>query len=206
DGQRFMDRYDRQAELAPRDIVARAIDAEMKKTGADRVWLDISHRDADYIKERFPNIYTRCLEFGFDMTREPLPVVPAAHYQCGGVVTNVDGETEIAGLFAAGEVGCTGLHGANRLASNSLLEALVVAHRAAGKVKDWGTGEKGKRERVESQGQSNSNSTVYPLPSSPVSPFSLPAWESGGAADLDELVVITHNWDEIRRCMWDYVG
>ena len=206
DGERFMDRYDQRAELAPRDIVARAIDAEMKKTGADCVWLDISHRDADYIKERFPNIYTRCLEFGFDMTREPLPVVPAAHYQCGGVVTNVDGETEIAGLFAAGEVGCTGLHGANRLASNSLLEALVVAHRAAGKVTDWGTGEKGKGERVELQGPFNSNSTVYPLPSSPVPSLSLPAWESGNAANLDELVVITHNWDEIRRCMWDYVG
>jgi L-aspartate oxidase len=198
-----MDRYDKQAELAPRDIVARAIDAEMKKTGADCVWLDISHRDADYIKERFPNIYNRCLEFGFDMTREPLPVVPAAHYQCGGVVTNVDGETGIAGLFAAGEVGCTGLHGANRLASNSLLEALVVAHRAAAKAKDGGTERKG---RVELQDPFNSNSTTNSLPSPPVSPFSLPAWESGNAANLDELVVITHNWDEIRRCMWDYVG
>jgi L-aspartate oxidase len=206
DGQRFMDRYDKQAELAPRDIVARAIDAEMKKTGADCVWLDISHRDADYIKERFPNIYTKCLEFGFDMTREPLPVVPAAHYQCGGVVTNVDGETEIEGLFAAGEVGCTGLHGANRLASNSLLEALVVAHRAAGKVKDWKIGEKENGERVELQGPSNSDSNVYPLSSSVVPRLSLPPWESGNAANLDELVVITHNWDEIRRCMWDYVG
>jgi len=203
DGERFMDRYDQRAELAPRDIVARAIDAEMKKTGADCVWLDISHRDADYIKERFPNIYTRCLEFGFDMTREPLPVVPAAHYQCGGVVTNVDGETEIAGLFAAGEVGCTGLHGANRLASNSLLEALVVAHRAATKLQR-GTGEQGKGEIVESTSPVNSISKISPLPSSPF-PL-LPAWESGNVANLDELVVITHNWDEIRRCMWDYVG
>jgi L-aspartate oxidase len=203
DGERFMDRYDQRAELAPRDIVARAIDAEMKKTGADCVWLDISHRDAEYIKERFPNIYTKCLEFGFDMTREPLPVVPAAHYQCGGVVTNVDGETGIAGLFAAGEVGCTGLHGANRLASNSLLEALVVAHRAATKLQR-GTEEQGKGEIVESTSPVNSISKISPLPSSPF-PL-LPAWESGNVANLDELVVITHNWDEIRRCMWDYVG
>ncbi len=203
DGQRFMDRYDEQAELAPRDIVARAIDAEMKKTGADCVWLDISHRDADYIKERFPNIYTRCLEFGFDMTREPLPVVPAAHYQCGGVMTNVDGETGITGLLAAGEVGCTGLHGANRLASNSLLEALVVAHRAATKLQR-GTGEQGEGEIIELTSKVNSISKISPLPSSPFP--RLPAWESGNAANLDELVVITHNWDEIRRCMWDYVG
>ncbi|MGE5616855.1 MAG: FAD-binding protein, partial [Bacillota bacterium] len=177
-GERFMPAHDARAELAPRDIVARAIDFEIKKHGVDCVYLDITHKGPDFIRAHFPTIYGRCLEFGIDITREAIPVVPAAHYQCGGVVTDLRGRTAVQGLYALGEVSCTGLHGANRLASNSLLECLVFSESAANEI----------------------------LAAAPVEVPPLPHWDESRVTDADEEVVISHNWDELRRTMWNYVG
>jgi L-aspartate oxidase len=178
-GERFMPRHDERAELAPRDIVARAIDFEIKKHGIDCVYLDITHKGAEFIREHFPTIHARCLEFGIDMTTQPIPVVPAAHYTCGGLTTDLRGRTAVAGLYALGETACTGLHGANRLASNSLLECLVFSEAAAQDILAHGK--------------------TPPPPA-------LPAWDESRVTDADEEVVISHNWDELRRTMWNYVG
>ena len=170
--------HDPRLELAPRDVVARAIDFEMKKHGVDFVLLDISHKSPEFLQEHFPNIKAKCLELGIDITKEAIPVVPAAHYTCGGVMTDLHGHTDLAGLFAIGETTYTGLHGANRLASNSLVECMVFAKSAASAIKA----------------------------SAKVVPGQPPAWDDSRVTDPDELVVVSHNWAELRRFMWDYVG
>ncbi|MFV1993908.1 MAG: L-aspartate oxidase [Verrucomicrobiales bacterium] len=182
-GNEFMAQYDERESLAPRDIVARAIDREIKKRGSKCVYVDISHKSRDFIQNRFPNIFEVCASYGLDISEEPIPVVPAAHYQCGGVRTDINGASSLRGLYAVGEVACSGMHGANRLASNSLLEGLVMAHRAS--------------EDIVLQ---------IPLTSGGMQDFALPQWVSGDVQDVDELVVVYHNWDEIRRLMWDYVS
>ncbi len=180
DGSPFMQNYDDRGDLAPRDIVARAIDNEMKRRGLEYVLLDISHKPAPFIREHFPNVYARCRELGYDMTLEPIPVVPAAHYTCGGVMTGLDARTDLPGLYAIGEVACTGMHGANRMASNSLLECIVFAMAA-------------------------SEDIAAHIDEVPVPP-ALPPWDESRVRDSDEEIVVTHNWDELRRCMWNYVG
>lgn len=178
DGTRFMPGHDPRAELAPRDVVARAIDFEMKKHGLDCVYLDISYKPAHFIREHFPNIYAHCLELGIDITQQPIPVVPAVHFTCGGLVTDLTGHTDVDALYAVGEVACTGLHGANRLASNSLLECLVIGKAAAEDI----------------------------LAAPEIKLPKIPDWDDSQVTDPDEEVVISHNWDELRRAMWDYVG
>ncbi|MGD8416393.1 MAG: L-aspartate oxidase, partial [Pseudomonadales bacterium] len=180
DGERFMRRFDERLELAPRDVVARAIDHEMKRLGLDCVYLDITHRSRDFIAAHFPTIQARCLEFGIDMTTEPIPVVPAAHYTCGGVLVDGKGATDVPGLYAIGEVSCTGLHGANRLASNSLLECLVFGELAA--------------------------TDIVGHLDEPAVEATIPHWDESQVTDSDEDVIIAHNWEELRRFMWDYVG
>ncbi|MFA7552942.1 MAG: L-aspartate oxidase [Spongiibacteraceae bacterium] len=180
DGERFMHRYDERGELAPRDIVARAIDHEMKRLGSDCVYLDISHKSPEFLLHHFPTVKARCLELGIDITRDPIPVVPAAHYTCGGVMVDYHGRTDISNLYAIGETSFTGLHGANRMASNSLLECMVYGHSAAKDI-------------------------IARINDAPT-PGALPHWDESQVTDSDEDVVISHNWDELRRFMWDYVG
>ena len=178
DGTRFMPAHDERAELAPRDIVARAIDFEMKKRGLDCVYLDISHQPREFLQAHFPTIYAHCMALGIDMATQPIPVVPAAHYTCGGVITDLNAQTDLSNLYAVGETAHTGLHGANRLASNSLLECMVFADAAARDI----------------------------LSKSPGEFITLPKWDESRVTDADEEIVISHNWDELRRFMWDYVG
>jgi L-aspartate oxidase len=180
-GATFMEKYHPMESLAPRDIVAKAIDTEIKQSGDEYVLLDISHRERDFLIDRFPNIYNKCLEFGIDITSDPIPIVPAAHYICGGVDVDDFGRTSIANLYACGEVSCTGLHGANRLASNSLLEAVVYSHRVYTDIS----------RHYDKMKQSENN--ILP-------------WDASGTTESDDSIVVTHNWDEIRRCMWNYVG
>lgn len=180
EGRPFMKKYDPRGALAPRDVVARAIDSEMKRTGAPYCCLDIRHKSKEYLRERFPNIYDTCFKFGIDMAKDLIPIVPSAHYCCGGIEATVDGVTSLTGLYAVGETACTGLHGANRLASNSLLEALVCAYEMAGRLAN----------------------DPQRLPE----PLRIPDWQYGTAVASDETVMVAHNWMEIRTCMWDYVG